>query len=75
MNMLQIFKVGDEIQGYCNGFFGRDDYEDKTVVSVRPKYVLFEYADGTATVLNGNDHVPTTEEVTRWKLPYDEQPI
>ena len=53
MNMLQIFKVGDELEGYCNGYFGRDDYSDKTCVMCTRKYAVFERNDGeTATVLN-----------------------
>ena len=45
------FKVGDEIGGYCNGYFG-DDYEDKICISVAPKYAVFLYEDGNATVLS-----------------------
>ena len=36
MNMLQIFGVGTEIGGYCSGYFGRDDYSNKTCVMCAP---------------------------------------
>ena len=64
-NMLQMFELGETIGGYCNGAFGRDDYYDKTCVKITPKYAVFEYADGTASVLN------FSHDTARWK---DESP-
>ena len=46
------FSVGDRIGGFCNGYFGRDDYEDKICVGVFEKYAIFQYDDGTGEVLN-----------------------
>ena len=51
-NFYELFNLGERINGYCNGWFGRDDYETKTVISIQPKYVLFMYDDGQAAVLN-----------------------
>ena len=66
MNMLQLFSAGQVIGGFCNGFFGRDDYEDKTWTFVTPQYAVFEYDDGTATVLNYSDRlIDLTHE---WKI-------
>jgi len=53
--MYKLFKLGDRLSGYCNGYFGRDDYADKICVAVRPKYALFEYDDGKAVPLNINE--------------------
>lgn len=53
--MYQLFSVGDRIGGFCNGYFGRDDYLNKTCVKVRPKYALFEYEGGEAVILNISD--------------------
>ena len=39
---------GDIIKGFCNGFFGRDDYNNKIVVEVKKDYVLFAYEEYTA---------------------------
>jgi hypothetical protein len=73
MNMLQLFKPGDTLYGYCNGFFGRDDYERKICVAVRPKYAVFEYEDGNATVLNLSERL-TIETVEAWKTrPSDDE--
>lgn len=52
MNMLQIFKVGDEIGGYCNGYFGRDYYEDRICTFVAIDYAVFEDIDGHGTILS-----------------------
>lgn len=65
MNMLQLFKPGDVIYGYCNGFFGRDDYEEKVCVFVMPKYAVFQYEDGGGTVLNYDERFANS--VSDWK--------
>lgn len=68
MNMMQIFKVGDEIGNYCNGYFGRDDYENKTCVMVTPKYAVFEYWEtGNATLLNYRDGLEKCTKGENWK--------
>jgi len=55
MNMMQIFKKGDELAGYCNGYFGRGDYEDKTCILVTPYSAVFQRPDKSLTVLNYPD--------------------
>ena len=70
--MLQLFKEGDIIYGYCNGAFGRDDYEDKVCVKVTPHYAVFEYLDADingATVINfGESFVRIYgESIEEWK--------
>ncbi len=66
-NMLQLFKVGDEIEGFCNGYFGRDDYEAKVCVMVTPKYAVFQYGNGMATVLNYTERLEKeAEKVKTW---------
>lgn len=70
MNMLQLFSVGDTIYDYCNGYFGRDDYDTKICVMVAPKYAVFQYLDGEfegkATVLNIEESL-NKETVDKWK--------
>ena len=66
MNLLKLFTVGDTIHGYCNGYFGRDDYDDKTCVMVTNKYAVFENEAGYATVLNANQHI-SPSDVAEWK--------
>lgn len=51
-DMRDLFKVGDLIGGFCNGYFGRDDYYDKKCVMVMPKYAVFENEYGHPSILN-----------------------
>ena len=64
MNMLQIFNVGDEITGYCNGYFGRDDYNDKVCVFVTKDYAVFEDNTGHGSVVNLSEWL--FEESRNW---------
>lgn len=64
-----MFKIGDIISGFCNGYFGRDDYERKTCVFITDKYAIFEYDDGSATVLNYDYNLDLTiETVNEWRI-------
>ena len=65
-NMHHLFSAGDIIYGYCNGFFGRDDYEEKTCILVTPKYAVFQYENGFAAVLNYNKLL-VENGVEKWK--------
>lgn len=74
--MRQFFDVGDIIYDYCNGYFGRDDYDTKICVMVNSKYAVFQYMDGEwegkATVLNYKDSL-CVDEIAKWKIkPEDE---
>lgn len=73
MNMLKLFKPGDVLYGYCQGYFGRDDYWTKTCVSVRPKYAVFEYNDtGYATTLNYSESLERAD-IEEWKKPEEDE--
>ena len=67
--MYQFFNVGDKIYGFCNGFFGRDDYDTKMCVMVTPKYAVFQWLEGEfegqATVLNNPERLDK-ETVNAW---------
>ena len=64
--MNQMFNIGDVIGGYCNGFFGRDDYDDKTCVFITPRYAVFEYNNTKqAAVLNYTENLDTI--VDNWR--------
>jgi hypothetical protein len=64
--MFQLFKPGDVIYGYCNGYFGRDSYETKTCVIVTRHYAVFEYEDGRGTLLDLCESL-TPELVAKWR--------
>lgn len=75
MNMYDYFKLGDTLYWYCQGAFGRDDYETKICVCVRPFYAVFEYENGTATVLNLSTMNSTNYDVEQWKKSLEEQGV
>ncbi len=73
-NLMSLFSIGDKISGYCNGYFGRDDYDTKLCILVSDRYAVFQYLDGefegNATVLNNSNRLDE-ETVAEWKQdPY-----
>ena len=74
--MNKFFDVGDLIYGFCNGFFGRDDYDDKICVFVNQYYAVFQSInrdDGKSigSVLN-SDGSEEWELVQYWKIKEQE---
>ena len=71
MNMYDFFKIGDVIGGFCNGAFGRDDYDNKVCVLSTLTYAVFEYSEKReyAVVLNLSDVNKWINEtiVNEWK--------
>lgn len=55
------FSIGDKIYGFCNGYFGRDDYEDKVVELVTKDYIVFRYDDTTSLTEENGNHIEVTE--------------
>ena len=37
--------VGTKIYGYCDGYFGRDDYSDKVIILEDKKRIVYSYLD------------------------------
>ena len=72
--MNKLFTPGDILYGYCNGFFGRDDYDDKVCIFVNDRFVVFQYLSGeyqgNGVVLNYDD-ILNEKIVNSWKIdPY-----
>jgi hypothetical protein len=71
--MKKLFSVGDKIGGFCNGFFGRDDYDTKICILVTKHFAVFQYLDGerenNAVVLNATNK-PSKKEVKQWKKTF-----
>lgn len=38
--------VGIKILGFCNGFFGRDDYEDKVIIASGDDWLIAKDGEG-----------------------------
>ena len=55
--------VGIKIYGYCNGYFGRDDYSDKVIILEGKRWIVYSYLDNDrVTCVNFN----TEEEKIEW---------
>lgn len=51
---MNNLKIGDVLHGFCNGYFGRDDYDCKRVEIVAADYVVLRYVDiSGVTILQG----------------------
>ena len=45
--------IGRRIYGFCDGYFGRDDYEDKIIILEGKTWIVCVYADSdTVTCAN-----------------------
>lgn len=68
--MHRFFNIGDVINGFCSGYFGRDDYDSKMCVMITEQYAVFQWLDGEfkdqATVLNNPERL-NQEMVDGWK--------
>lgn len=42
--------LGKTISGYCNGYFGRDDYDTKKIVFVGKRYIVTENSKGEGNI-------------------------
>ena len=67
MNMYNLFSTGDEIGGYCNGYFGRDNYDNKTCVIVTMKYAIFENSEGEGSILSFTERLIDDAKGDNWK--------
>ena len=68
--MLQLFKIGDMLYGFCNGYFGSADYDNKVCVMVTPEYAVFQYINGFSVgkgVVLNYDTGLTKELINNWK--------
>lgn len=68
--MGTLIKVGDVLYGFCNGAFGRDDYDTKICVKSNQYYSIFVYKRDPqrAVVLNYKDYPWITEnDINNWK--------
>lgn len=70
--------IGRKIYGFCNGYFGRDDYEDKIILAEGERWILCTYLDKYAknndwvTVCNFDTAKEKQECIDNWsKDPYD----
>jgi len=63
--------LGKTIYGFCNGYFGRDDYETKVIVYETSKSICCRYEDrslkGILTVANFDSEEEKNELISEWE--------
>lgn len=68
--------IGKRIYGFCNGFFGRDDYNDKIIVYETPLAICCIYVDRNLsnylTVANFDSESEKQEYINEWSKPTNE---
>lgn len=64
MNMFKLFKLGEHYGPYCD-FLTNDDHRCKTCVAIHRRYVLFEYDNGEAIVLNSSECSGLTRKIVK----------
>jgi len=62
--------VGKTIYGYCNGFFGRDDYADKIIIAEGENWIVCKYCDdldsGKVTFADFEDEDEKEKLIATW---------
>ena len=59
--------VGIKIYGYCEGYFGRDDYSDKVVILEGKKWIVCSYLNNDRVAcVNFNTGEEKIECIERW---------
>lgn len=61
--------VGTVIYGFCNGYFGRDDYEDKIIILEGKTWIVCKYfSSDTVTCCNFDSEDEKIECVKQWQV-------
>ncbi len=66
-----VFEIGDEVHGFCGGYFGRDDYYCKKVEARGYDYIVFRYLSGGVTMYSGKDQETIYRDLSKYMKPDD----
>ena len=61
--------IGTKIYGYCNGYFGRDDYSAKIIIAEGRKWIVCSYLyedNDYVTCVNFDTEAEKEECIKRW---------
>ena len=67
--------VGTKIYGYCNGYFGRDDYDDKIIILEGRRWIVCAYLDidnDWVTCVNFSSEEEKEERIKEWSIKPEE---
>lgn len=63
--------VGTKIYGFCEGYFGRNDYKDKIIILEGRKWIVCAYLDSEMDVVscvNFDSEKEKYDCVNRWSI-------
>lgn len=63
--------IGTKIYGYCNGYFGRNDYDDKIIILEGRKWIVCAYLDTDndwITSVNFDSEEEKIECIKKWSV-------
>lgn len=60
--------IGTKLYGFCNGFFGRDSYDTKTIEAIGSDWVVARDSDGIPTFafFNGDWYLEKDNLLKEW---------
>lgn len=67
--------LGKTLYGYCDGYFGRDSYKNKTIVYTGDNYLLCEDEDGhpCLAIFYTKSNNEIKELLKEWTIDSEEQ--
>ena len=66
--------IGTKIYGYCNGYFGRNDYDDKIIILEGRRWIVCAYLDSDndwITCVNFDSEEEKEERIKQWSVKKD----
>ncbi|MGP0689889.1 hypothetical protein ACW5UC_25440 [Priestia aryabhattai] len=69
--------VGIKIYGFCNGYFGRDSYDDKIIIASGENWIVAksEHEGDLPEFATFDDAEEMQEMIEKWKIDEDEEEL
>jgi hypothetical protein len=64
--------VGTVLHGFCNGYFGRDSYENKRIEAVGVDWVVVRDSDGRSLFANFKSNEEMVNLINEWSKAEEE---
>ena len=63
--------VGIKIYGFCEGYFGRDSYDDKLVIANGEDWMVVQYNDERKDFASFNNVDEMSRCIAKWRVEED----
>lgn len=60
--------LGVVLYGFCNGYFGRDSYDDKLIVGIGSDWVVVSYDDGSKGFASFDTYEEMFDCISKWRI-------